>query len=91
MTFVPAGSPRLCPLSSGCRGGLLAAVAPSLAERGLGGSRASVACGVGSEHRPGGCGASSLRGVWGLPGPGMEPVSPALAGGFFTTEPLGRP
>ena len=26
-----------------------------------------------------------------LPGPGMEPISPALAGGFFTTEPLGTP
>jgi len=23
--------------------------------------------------------------------PGIEPVSPALAGGFFTTEPLGKP
>ena len=26
-----------------------------------------------------------------LPGPGSEPVSPALAGGFFTTEPAGKP
>ena len=26
-----------------------------------------------------------------LPGPGIEPVSPAMAGGFFTTEPLGKP
>ena len=25
------------------------------------------------------------------PGPGMEPVSPALAGGFFTTEARGKP
>ena len=24
-----------------------------------------------------------------LPGPGIEPVFPALAGGFFTTEPQG--
>ena len=23
--------------------------------------------------------------------PGIEPTSPALAGGFFTTEPLGKP
>ena len=23
--------------------------------------------------------------------PGIEPVSPALAGGFFTTEPPGKP
>ena len=27
-----------------------------------------------------------LRGMWDLPGPGLEPVSPALAGGFLTTE-----
>ena len=27
----------------------------------------------------------------GLPRPGMEAVSPALAGGFFTTEPPGKP
>ena len=26
-----------------------------------------------------------------LPGPGMEPTSPALAGGFFSTEPPGKP
>ena len=26
-----------------------------------------------------------------LPNPGIEPVSPALAGGFFTTEPPGKP
>ena len=26
-----------------------------------------------------------------LPNPGIEPASPALAGGFFTTEPPGEP
>ena len=26
-----------------------------------------------------------------LPHPGIEPASPALAGGFFTTEPSGKP
>ena len=26
-----------------------------------------------------------------LPDPGIKPTSPALAGGFFTTEPLGKP
>ena len=26
-----------------------------------------------------------------LPDPGIEPAFPALAGGFFTTEPLGNP
>ena len=29
--------------------------------------------------------------MWDLPDPGIEPVSPALAGGFFTIEPLGKP
>ena len=26
-----------------------------------------------------------------LPNPGIRPASPALAGGFFTAEPLGKP
>ena len=26
-----------------------------------------------------------------LPNPGIKPVSPALAGGFFVTEPPGKP
>ena len=29
--------------------------------------------------------------MWDLPGPGIELLSPALAGGFFTTEPPGKP
>ena len=29
--------------------------------------------------------------MWDLPGPGLEPVSPALAGGFLTTVPPGKP
>ena len=29
--------------------------------------------------------------MWDLPGPGLEPVSPALAGGFLTTVPQGKP
>ena len=28
---------------------------------------------------------------WDLPDPGIKPASPALAGGFFTTEPPGKP
>ena len=42
-----------------------------------------VACGLSS------CGARPylLRGVWDLPGPGLEPMSPALVGGFLTTAP----
>ena len=29
--------------------------------------------------------------MWDLPGPGLEPLSPALAGGFLTTAPPGKP
>ena len=28
--------------------------------------------------------------MWDLPEPGLEPVSPALAGGFLTTAPPGK-
>ena len=28
--------------------------------------------------------------MWDVPGPGIEPVSPALAGGFLTTVPPGK-
>ena len=31
------------------------------------------------------------RGMWDLPKPGLEPVSPALAGGFSATAPPGKP
>ena len=39
------------------------------------------------------CGAQAwlLRGMWDLPRPGLEPVSPALAGRFLTTAPPGKP
>ena len=30
-------------------------------------------------------------GMWDLPWPGIKPVSPALAGGFLTTRPQGKP
>ena len=35
------------------------------------------------------CGARAylLRGMWDLPGPGLEPLSPPLAGRFLTTAP----
>ena len=29
--------------------------------------------------------------MWDLPGPGLEPMSPALADGFLTTAPPGKP
>ena len=35
--------------------------------------------------------AQSLRGMWDLPRPGFEPVSPALAGRLPTTAPPGKP
>ena len=39
------------------------------------------------------CGAQAqlLCGEWDLHGPGIQIVSPALTGGFFTTEPPGKP
>ena len=45
------------------------------------------------ERRLSSCGARaySLRGMWDPPGPGLEPVSPAWAGGFLTTAPPGKP
>ena len=35
--------------------------------------------------------AQLLCGMWGLPRPGLEPASPALAGRFSTTAPPGKP
>ena len=39
------------------------------------------------------CGSQAqlLRSMWDLPRPGLEPLSPALAGGFSTTAPPGNP
>ena len=37
-----------------------------------------------------GLSAPVVRSMWDLPGPGLERVSPALAGGFLTTAPPGR-
>ena len=39
------------------------------------------------EHWLGACGTT---GMWDLPGPGIEPVSPALAGRFLITRPPGK-
>ena len=64
------------------------------------GTRASVvvACRLSScgsralERRFSSCGTRALllRGMWYLPGPGLEPTSPALADGFLTTAPPGK-
>ena len=45
------------------------------------------------ERRLSSCGARAqlLCGMWDPPGPGPEPVSPALAGGLPTTAPPGKP
>ena len=53
------------------------------------GARASVVVARGLSS----CGSRAyfLRGMWDLPGPGLEPVSPALSCGFLTTEPRGKP
>ena len=39
------------------------------------------------------CGSQAqlLRGMWDLPRPGLEPMSPALTGRFSTTAPPGKP
>ena len=44
------------------------------------------------ERRLSSCGARTwlLCGMWDLPGPGLEPMSLALAGGFLTTAPPGK-
>ena len=58
----------------------------------------TIAASLIAEHRLQTCRLSScgsraqlLRGMWDLPGPGLEPVSPALAGRFSTTAPPGKP
>ena len=44
-------------------------------------------------HRLSNCGsrAQLFRSMWDLPRPGLEPVSPGLAGRFSTTAPPGKP
>ena len=58
----------------------------------------TVAASLVAEHRLqtrrlSSCGsrAQLLHGMWDLPRPGLEPVSPALAGRFSTTAPPGKP
>ena len=68
--------------------GLLVAVASHCGAWALG-TQASVVV----ARRLSSCGsrAQLLRGMWDLHGPGLKPVSPALAGGFLTTVPPGKP
>ena len=58
----------------------------------------TIAASLVAEHRLQTCRLSScgsraqlLRGMWDLPRPGLEPVSPALAGRFSTSAPPGKP
>ena len=58
----------------------------------------TVAASLVAEHRLQTCRLSScgsrarfLRWMWDLPRPGLEPVSPALAGRLSTTAPPGKP
>ena len=100
--FGGAGSWLLPRLLSGCGGracspavvsGLLPVVVLLLWSGALGhmgfGSCSSWAL----EHRLNSCGpwAQLLCSMCHLPGPGIKPESPALAGRFISTEPLGKP
>ena len=53
----------------------------------------TIAASLVAEHRLSNCGSQAqlLRGMWDLPRPGLEPVSPALAGRLPTTVPPGKP
>ena len=58
----------------------------------------TIAASLAAEHRLQTCRLSNcgpwaqlLCGTWDLPRPGLEPVSPALAGRFPTTAPPGKP
>ena len=80
-------------------GRLLTAGASLVVEHGLWGMWALVVAARGLcscrskalEHRLNSCAAWAqlLCIMWDLPRSGIEPMSPALAGGFFTTEPPG--
>ena len=73
--------------------GLLIAVASLVAEHTLQ-ARGLSSCGSWAlELRLSSCGvrAQLFCVMWDLPGPGIELVSPALASGFSTTAPLGKP
>ncbi|XP_067565871.1 protrudin isoform X1 [Pseudorca crassidens] len=73
---------------SRCRAWALGARPPAVAARGLSSCGSRV-----PERRLSSCGARAqlLRGTWDPPRPGLEPVSPALAGGLPTTVTPGKP
>ena len=95
--FSLAVASRGCPPLVVCR--LPSAVASLSEEQGLQGAWVSIvwpwAHSFGSwtlVDKISHCGAwaSSLHGTWDLPRPGIELLSPTLAGEFFTTEPPGK-
>ena len=92
-----AGSLLLRGLQSSCSAQGYSLVGVTAYHRGGFSRRGAQALGcmgsVDESSRLNSCGAWTqlLRGVWDLPGPGKEPVSPALAGGFFTMDPPGMP
>ena len=99
MAFYLVVVSRGCSPVSVCR--LLIAAASLVAECGLLGSGLQKLWPMGSVVAAPGlqstgsivCGAwvSLLCGMWDLPGSGIEPMTPALPAGFFTSEPPGKP
>ena len=95
------GSSVLCRLLCSCSEQVLLSVVHRLliAVASLVSEYSSRACGFSScssqalEHRLSSCGALVylLCSMCDLPRPGIEPISPALTDGFFTTEPPGKP
>ena len=76
-----------CSGFSCCRARALGMWASVVEARGL------SSCGLRAlECRLSSCGtwAQLLRSMWDLPGPGVEPMSPTLAGRFLTTAPAGK-
>ena len=81
--------------------GLLSAEVSLVVEHGLWGARASAVAAHSSvvctswalQHRLSSCGPQAKLpcGMWDLPGAGIEPVSPALAGRFLIIGPPGKP
>ena len=78
-----AGATLLCGVRASHCGGFYCCGARALGTR----SSVVVANGLSS------CSAWAylLCGMWDLPGPGLEPMSPALAGRFLTSAPPGKP
>ena len=86
MGFSPVVATR--GLLSGCRARPLGCALQYLRRAGSGAADSRA-----PERRLSSCGTQAwlLLGTWDLPGPEIEPQSPALAGGFFATEPPGKP